>query len=291
MSNQLKTRKASDLDAKVGDSNDSSVDSTSSIQSKKKSKHEPSLLLRMLSALIYKSSLKEILGGDISEIDEAIGSSLNARDNFWRSFGYDLFVEAVKAGQVDVVQILLKHTKKADIVSLAKCGKLLFLACTKEYTEIVKLLLEHGFDIGINLMGVQDRTGCKMTCLHVACSKGKLDLIELLLKYGADVSLKQQGFGAMFNYHACYNGRLDLARLLLDHGADINAISSFPIRGDSPLITAVKKNNKAMIQLLLERGADPSIADSDGLTALDYAAKGSEIAQMIADVQLEHILK
>ena len=43
-----------------------------------------------------------------------------------------------------------------------------------------------------------------------------------------------------------------------------------------PLLEAAKRGDVTIVQLLLERRADVTSADEDGLTALDYAVKDSD---------------
>ena len=78
---------------------------------------------------------------------------------------------------------------------------------------------------------------------------------------------------------------LGLMRVLLDHGADVNArvkgrlLSRYHaggapgmIEGTTPLIRAAKYANRDMVELLVSRGADVNLAQSDGTTALMFAA-------------------
>ena len=63
---------------------------------------------------------------------------------------------------------------------------------------------------------------------------------------------------------------LDLARWLLDNGAPVNAVRP---EGEhiTALMLAADKSSEAMVELLLEHGADPLVANEDGETALDMA--------------------
>lgn len=68
---------------------------------------------------------------------------------------------------------------------------------------------------------------------------------------------------AMYN---CYDGVTAVLKLLLDAGLDINARN---IRGQTPLVMAVDKCSRA-VSLLLDQGADPTIGDRQGATAIHY---------------------
>jgi hypothetical protein len=69
-------------------------------------------------------------------------------------------------------------------------------------------------------------------------------------------------------HEALTHNRLDVARALLDAGVPVN---EWGVAERTPLCTAVEAGNTAAVDLLLERGADLTIADGDGGTALDAA--------------------
>ena len=319
MSDQLKTRKASDLKAAQG-----SNDANYSVQSPKKIKFEPCMLLQMFNALLIlkithenHSLFAEIFNRDMYELDEAIKWSVIAHDNFWCSFGYSLLENAVEAGLTSVVKLLLKHAD-TDIAILINEGCQLLVSCMRGYIEITQLLLEHGADPNLSGKG---RFSNK-TCLSVACtgansslaalllkyganpnfccltaapllleaiSNSKIDIVKLLLEHGADANVTSPDQNTPIA-SACFEGYLEVATLLLDYGADINAVDK---DGDTPLLLAVRgrRPDKDLVQLLLERGADISLLNNEGCTALQYTDKGSELAQMIINAQLEPILK
>ena len=55
---------------------------------------------------------------------------------------------------------------------------------------------------------------------------------------------------------AAYNGSAETVAALADLGADVNLLND---RGQSPLAGAVFKRDLALVQLLLQRGADPNL--------------------------------
>ena len=54
---------------------------------------------------------------------------------------------------------------------------------------------------------------------------------------------------------AAANGSVAMTALLLDHGADIAQAKTD--KGHTALIIAAQENKAAVVQLLLDRGADP----------------------------------
>jgi ankyrin repeat protein/tetratricopeptide (TPR) repeat protein len=65
---------------------------------------------------------------------------------------------------------------------------------------------------------------------------------------------------------------LRVARYLLDHQARVDVLSPGNY-DETPLITAAENGHKAMVELLLERGADINAKDKRGMTALHLAAQ------------------
>jgi hypothetical protein len=69
---------------------------------------------------------------------------------------------------------------------------------------------------------------------------------------------------------AAQNGHLAVVELLLEQGADVDAVSKY---GDTPLHFAVGAGVAEVIAALSRAGADPAIANDDGETATALAAK------------------
>ena len=320
MSDQLISGKASDHDADqaIGVSNISSIDGSSLA---KKAKHDPIMFLRSFDSALKSRGEddKAFENEELNELDESIGCSIITHHEFWDSIGYSLLKNAVESGLIAVVQVILKHADKNATKTLEANYPPLLLACKAGHIEIVSLMLVHGFNP--DLAGVGYR-GHNETCLTYACLRSNLALVELLLINGAkpdlyfrnedppivqacghgavDIVILLLDYGADINIisrygdtpltRACAYGHLDLARLLLDRGADVNGVDR---DGITPLMTAIRDqpHNIGLIQLLLERGADPAITDISGRVPLDYVTEGSEVAQMIINAQLEHVLK
>jgi hypothetical protein len=63
-------------------------------------------------------------------------------------------------------------------------------------------------------------------------------------------------------------GDVELAKLALNAGAKVNAHNN---GGTTALILAAQGQHERLVKLLLDRGADPSIRDAEGHTALWHA--------------------
>lgn len=117
--------------------------------------------------------------------------------------------------------------------------------------------------------------------LGVAVLFNRVTIAEMALKKGASPNCDLHGgIGAVLMPIAPdYSGlpvivsaggsrQKKITDMLIAAGADINAKTG---EGDTALLNAVQLGKTRTVNFLLERGADPSIADARGKTAIDYA--------------------
>jgi ankyrin repeat protein len=117
------------------------------------------------------------------------------------------------------------------------------------------------------------------TALMLAAYKGKLELVRTLLEKKAEPN--KPGWTPL--HYAASAGHVEIVALLLDRYAYIDADS--PNR-TTPLMMAARDGHEACVKLLLEEGADSSLSNEAGLTALDFAKAGNQIA--VANMLIEH---
>jgi ankyrin repeat protein len=189
----------------------------------------------------------------------------------------------------------------------------LLTAIANEQPEIALLLLDHGADpnaadtsvgetplMRASALGdpalvesllakgasVTARDDLNRTALHAACDKGKGEAVALLIAQGADLDA-QDDLGEAPLGRAIGHG-VDIVRQLLDAGADVEGG-----RRLSPLMQAVKLQDKETIRLLMERGANLDTRTSGGWTALTMALDGGnkEISDLLMQCEVERRLK
>jgi uncharacterized protein len=127
---------------------------------------------------------------------------------------------------------------------------------------------------------VEIRTSHDESPLMMAALKGHFELVKQLIERGADVN--KTGWTPL--HYAATNGHLAIMELLLEQHAYIDAESP---NGTTPLMMAAHYGSPAAVKLLLEAGADPTLKNQLGMTAIDFAyrANRQEAADLIAASQ------
>ena len=98
-----------------------------------------------------------------------------------------------------------------------------------------------------------------------ACRNGQKNIVQIFLKKGGIDINKRDAEGNTPLYHACLKGYRDIVVLLLDNGADSSIANN---HSESPLHAAARSGNKEIIARLVEKGIDLNATDNEGHTPL-----------------------
>lgn len=194
---------------------------------------------------------------------------VNTRD----SHGQTPLIHMAKSNQAEAFKVLLE-SKSVDINAQDNTGQT-SLKWRAEHgnEELVCILLD---------MGAQHKKttdGYNITPLSQAVVRRHFNIVNLIALQGiANPEKTNQAFLV-----AVQRADTNIARLLLDTGiVDINRKYRF---WGTPLTIAAAGHQTATITLLLERGADPSIANAEGRTPLNESCKqgSTSIVKLLLD--------
>ncbi len=111
-----------------------------------------------------------------------------------------------------------------------------------------------------------------------AVSKNQIAKVEKLLKEGLKVD-EPRSLGITPLVDAARLGNIEMVSFLISHGANVN----WSVDSTSPLLMAIEYKNQAIVELLLNKHADPNIVGSQGNTAL-HLAVSSNVSGIVASL-------
>lgn len=168
--------------------------------------------------------------------------------------GISVVMQAVYFRRNEVLSILLATNPPLDLFEAAALGK----------RELMAMLVDED---------PAEMAACSpdgFTPLHLSCFFGHFHCAQLLIREAADVNAVADNPMAVAPIHSAAAGRhLDIVKLLLDNGACINARQH---GGWTALHAAAMNGDQAMLDALLDAGADAGLKSDDGRTAADMAA-------------------
>jgi ankyrin repeat protein len=208
-------------------------------------------------------------------------------------------IEAAKNGDTDKMKHLIQaHPELLE--ATADSGETpLMAAMYHGMRTAVELLLDHGVSVNIfEAAAIGDEATVAYMLdhapelikgisydgwspLHLAVFFGAYEAAELLIERGAEVNAFSQNSLVNMPIHAAAAGkRTALVQLLLEKGADPNVQQR---GGWTPLHQAVEHFDLGMVQLLLAHGAKPEITQHQGKSAIDIAVEREfdEIAALL----------
>uniref|UniRef100_A0ABD2WHZ0 Uncharacterized protein n=1 Tax=Trichogramma kaykai TaxID=54128 RepID=A0ABD2WHZ0_9HYME len=233
--------------------------------------------------------------------------------NYTDELGFSHFHVACKYGYVDLIEKFLEIGQDPNCLGKKTGDTPLHVALYSKKKEVIELLLRNGADPTIaNIEGVTPfhvicqqhydnenwaRTFLQTICdvglqlpliidapnksgqtpLHMAVYRRRKGLVELLLSSGVDPNLTDaEGLTAL---HIICNSTLENYNLtemffkICDEKHQLLRVNAQDKEGNTPLIWAMQRQNRKVMELLLRRGADPTLANSQELTPLKIVCR------------------
>ena len=196
-------------------------------------------------------------------------------------YGATPLSEAASVGNAAMIEALLKAGADAKALTTFDGETVLMTAARAGNADAVKILLDHGADVNAR----ENYKG--QTALMWAAAEGHPDVVKLLLAHGADWKVRsferetkmpklsaassvspiaRGGFTAFL--FAAREGDIESAKVMLEGGVDIDQTD---VDGATGLVVSIMNKKYTFAKFLLDRGANPNLADVKGRAAL-YAA-------------------
>lgn len=186
-------------------------------------------------------------------------------------------LRAAEDGEADRVARALRAG--ADLETRDPRGRTaLLLAATGDHVDVARLLVALGSDP--DALDDQHDTAWLVTGVT-----GSVAMLEALLPAEPDLTIVNR-YGGTSLIPASERGHVEYVRRVLGTGIDVDHVNRL---GWTALLEAVLlgdggPNHQEVVRLLLDAGADRSVADGDGVTALEHAeARGQDaIAEILS---------
>jgi len=183
---------------------------------------------------------------------------------------YDDFFVAIRQDDGAAVSALLQRGFDPNTVD-PKGTPGLILAIKSESVKVAEVLIRWP------QTKVEVRNAADESPLMLAALAGDVRMCRMLIEQDADVN--KTGWTPL--HYAATHGHLEVMNLLLEENAYIDAGSP---NGSTPLMMAARYGTPEAVKLLLEAGADPTLVNDLGLSALDFATQADreDSAQLIS---------
>lgn len=181
---------------------------------------------------------------------------------------FDVFFRAIAADSPQTLQSLAQRGFDLNTRN-EKSEPPLVLALRLDALKVVDFLLTRP-DVDVEARNAHDESP-----LMLAALKGRAAQVAALIRRGAHVN--KTGW-APLHYAASHTSEAaaEVVRLLLEHHAYIDAASP---NGSTPLMMAAMYGHTSVVGQLLEAGADATLKNEQGLTAMDFAQRAGRTAE------------
>lgn len=171
---------------------------------------------------------------------------------------------AAAAGDAEAVRSAVNEGADLETRNAQRQTALL-LAAAADHVEVAEILVAAGADP--DALDYRHDTPWLVTGVT-----GSVGMLKALLPARPDMTIRNR-YGGVSLIPACERGHVDYVREVLKTGIDVNHVNDL---GWTGLLEAVILGDgsgpyQEIVRLLLDGGADPGLADKDGVTALEHA--------------------
>lgn len=173
---------------------------------------------------------------------------------------YDDFFRAVKLNDEKTIASLLSRGLDPNLIEPERGETGLMIALREDSMKVFDVLLRSKqIDLEIKAFNGDN-------VLMIAALKGNLSAVQALIERGAEIN--KTGWTPL--HYAAFVGKNDIVKLLLDQSAYIDAESP---NKTTPIMMAARAGHILTVKLLLDEGADATLKNDLGMTAIDFAKK------------------
>ena len=224
----------------------------------------------MVQSLLNKA--KDVFSSDLRQFDRFI--------NYQNKEGRTALIEAVESNNLQVIKSLLDHGADYSLAKTTLVTVLHFASLNGLTHEVIELIERSSADVNQErfMRFLNSRNDINKTALMDAVSAKKPEILKILLEHGADYS-GGNNHDVTALHDGSFNGLGEIVTLLLEFASkdpDKKRFKSFlnarNDQGKTPLMDAAQNGRTSILKMLLEYGADYTLIDKGGWTALHYCS-------------------
>ena len=179
-----------------------------------------------------------------------------------------------------VAALLEKHSKTKERSYIDEPSEEgvtpLIAACSEGHKEVVDLLIKAGADVNAK---DKDATNALMA----AAARGQKDVVQSLLNAKCDINAQNSDGHTALMF--AYNGKNQVQTLFERYDQYIGDDQETDDGGTGPVIQKALESHIALVDLLLKKGADPSLKDKQGNTAKDFDYHPDADAEVLSNAE------
>jgi ankyrin repeat protein len=210
-----------------------------------------------------------LLGGCVM----ALGGGMKGPSHFFEGGSQVTLLQEARQGDSAGVRDVVAQGANIDRVGKMGVTPLIWLLADREHEGFV-ILLREGADsemkVNLSLEGEADY----VCALELSARIQDERFLQAALDYGANPNYVVSDGGQVLLHEAITYDAMENIRILLEYGADINRQNQY---GLTPIAKAAAGRRYEIALLLLQEGADPTIENSSGISAIDYVREFGEM--------------
>lgn len=180
---------------------------------------------------------------------------------------YSPLLKAAENGDLAKLESLLAKGENIDARNKHD-HTVLMCAINHDQIDAANWLIERGADVNL-------KSKDQSSAINTAAMRGHAQIVEKLIQHGADVNERDQR-GATPAMWASNRGHMDVLMQLVEADANLNLQDMMQDNDGKTALMYAAPHRLDVVRLLLTHGADPSVRDSEGLTASEQALQQAE---------------
>ncbi|MCA1326549.1 ankyrin repeat domain-containing protein [Herbaspirillum sp. alder98] len=178
-----------------------------------------------------------------------------------RAGAYEDYFQAIRMDNVYFLKQLMQRGMGPNLIEPKRGYTGLMLSIREDSMQVFDVLV-NAPDVNLEAQAVNGDTPVMLAAFY-----GNAPVVQLLLS--REVEVNRPGWTAL--HYAAINGDASIVRMLLDASAYVDAES--PDEKMTPVMLAAMRGRIGAVAALRDGGADLSLKNKDGLTALDLARR------------------